>query len=46
MRVPHSKIVELYDSVHIYLTCPDLDCMPGSLLEYYASGLPGGHKDR
>jgi glycosyltransferase involved in cell wall biosynthesis len=39
-RVPHSKIAELYDSVDIYLTCPDLDCMPGSLLECYASGLP------
>ena len=39
-RVPHSKVAELYDSVDIYLTCPDLDCMPGSLLECYASGLP------
>jgi glycosyltransferase involved in cell wall biosynthesis len=39
-RVPHNKIAELYDSVDIYLTCPDLDCMPGSLLECYASGLP------
>ena len=39
-RVPHSQIAELYDSVDIYLTCPDLDCMPGSLLECYASGLP------
>jgi glycosyltransferase involved in cell wall biosynthesis len=39
-RVPHSKIADLYDSADIYLTCPDLDCMPGSLLECYASGLP------
>lgn len=39
-RVPHNRIAELYDSADIYLTCPDLDCMPGSLLECYASGLP------
>lgn len=39
-RVPHNRIADLYDSVDIYLTCPDLDCMPGSLLECYASGLP------
>jgi glycosyltransferase involved in cell wall biosynthesis len=39
-RVPHSRIAELYDEADIYLTCPDLDCMPGSLLECYASGLP------
>lgn len=39
-RVPHSKIAELYDSADIYLTCPDIDCMPGSLLECYAAGLP------
>jgi L-malate glycosyltransferase len=39
-KVPHSRIAELYDAADIYLTCPDLDCMPGSLLECYASGLP------
>jgi len=39
-RVPHSAIADLYDSADIYLTCPNLDCMPGSLLECYASGLP------
>ena len=39
-RVPHDRIADLYDSADIYLTCPDLDCMPGSLLECYASGLP------
>jgi L-malate glycosyltransferase len=39
-RVPHHRIADLYDEADIYLTCPDLDCMPGSLLECYASGLP------
>ena len=39
-RVPHSGIAELYDAADIYLTSPEFDCMPGSLLECYASGLP------
>lgn len=39
-RIPHDKVASLYDSADIYLTCPNLDCMPGSLLECYASGLP------
>jgi glycosyltransferase involved in cell wall biosynthesis len=39
-RVPHAKVPELYDAADIYLTSPDFDCMPGSLLECYASGLP------
>lgn len=38
--VPHEKIAELYDSVDVYLNSPDLDCMPGSLIECFASGLP------
>jgi len=38
--VPHEKIAELYDSVDIYLNSPNLDCMPGSLIECFASGLP------
>ena len=38
--VPQNKIPELYDSADLYLTSPDLDCMPGSLLECYASGIP------
>jgi glycosyltransferase involved in cell wall biosynthesis len=38
--VPHQKIRELYDAADIYLTSPDFDCMPGSILECYASGLP------
>lgn len=39
-RVPHSHIRELYGEADIYLTTPDWDCMPGSLLECHASGLP------
>lgn len=38
--VPHSKIADLYDGADIYLTSPDRDCMPGSMLECFASGLP------
>ncbi len=39
-RVPHDQIAELYDSADVYLTSPNIDCMPGSLLECFASGLP------
>jgi glycosyltransferase involved in cell wall biosynthesis len=39
-RVPHARIRELYDEADIYLTNPDFDCLPGSLLECFASGLP------
>ncbi|MBI1353985.1 MAG: glycosyltransferase [Acidobacteria bacterium] len=39
-KVPHRQIAALYDSADIYLTSPNLDCMPGSLLECYSSGLP------
>jgi glycosyltransferase involved in cell wall biosynthesis len=39
-RVPHNKVPDLYDSADIYLTSPNIDCMPGSLLECFASGLP------
>jgi glycosyltransferase involved in cell wall biosynthesis len=39
-RVPHSKVAHLYDSADIYLTSPNFDCMPGSILECFASGLP------
>lgn len=39
-RVPHTRVPELYNDADIYLTSPDFDCMPGSLLECYASGLP------
>ena len=39
-RVPHTEIPRLYDDAEIYLTTPNIDCMPGSLLECMASGLP------
>jgi len=39
-RVPHAEVASLYDAAEIYLTSPNFDCMPGSLLECYASGLP------
>jgi L-malate glycosyltransferase len=39
-RVPHPKVPDLYDAADIYITTPDFDCMPGSLLECFASGLP------
>jgi glycosyltransferase involved in cell wall biosynthesis len=39
-RVPYDKIGALYDSADIYLTSPNFDCMPGSILESFASGLP------
>jgi len=39
-KVPQREIAALYDAADIYLTSPDIDCMPGSLLECYASGLP------
>ena len=38
--VPYPRIPELYDSADIYLTSPNVDCMPLSLLECFASGLP------
>jgi len=39
-RVPHDRVPALYDAADIYLTSPNWDCMPGSLLECFASGLP------
>lgn len=38
--VPHGKIGELYDVVDVYLNSPNFDCMPGSLIECFASGVP------
>jgi glycosyltransferase involved in cell wall biosynthesis len=38
--VPRDRIAESYDAADIYLTSPNIDNMPGSLLECYASGLP------
>jgi glycosyltransferase involved in cell wall biosynthesis len=39
-KVPHREVPALYDRADVYLTSPDVDCMPGSLLECFASGLP------
>ena len=39
-RVPPVEIPRLYTDADIYLTTPNIDCMPGSLLECMASGLP------
>jgi glycosyltransferase involved in cell wall biosynthesis len=39
-RVPLAEIPKLYFDADIYLTTPNVDCMPGSLLECLASGLP------
>jgi glycosyltransferase involved in cell wall biosynthesis len=38
--VPNSCMPDWLDRAEIYITTPDIDCMPGSLLECYASGLP------
>jgi glycosyltransferase involved in cell wall biosynthesis len=38
--VPNSQMPQWLDRADIYLTTPDIDCMPGSMLECYASGLP------
>lgn len=39
-KVEHGEIAKLYDAAEIYVTTPNFDCMPGSLLECMASGLP------
>ena len=39
-RVRHPDVPNLYNSTDIYLTSPNIDCMPGSLLECFASGVP------
>ncbi len=38
--VPYSKIPALYDAADIYLTTPNIDNLPGSILECFASGIP------
>lgn len=38
--VPHNEIAALYDAADVYLNSPNFDCMPGSLIECFASGLP------
>lgn len=39
-RVSPNKMNELYDQAHIYLNSSNIDNMPGSILESFASGLP------
>lgn len=39
-HVPQENVRQLYDAAEIYITTPNIDCMPGSLLECFASGLP------
>jgi len=39
-RVPHERTPQLYNAADIYLTSPNVDCMPGSLIECFCSGLP------
>jgi glycosyltransferase involved in cell wall biosynthesis len=38
--VPPDRIHEYYDAADIYVQTPDIDNMPTSVLEAYASGLP------
>lgn len=38
--VTQARMAELYDEADIYLTSPEIDNMPGSVLECFASGLP------
>ncbi len=39
-RIAPARMPELYDAACIYLNSPDIDNMPGSILEAFASGLP------
>ncbi len=39
-KVSQNKIPDLYDEADIYLMSPNIDNMPGTLLECFASGLP------
>jgi len=39
-RIAPSQMASLYDSADIYLNSPDIDNMPGSIIEAFASGLP------
>ena len=38
--VPPERMGELYDAADIYLNSPDIDNMPTSIIEAFASGLP------
>jgi len=39
-RVPREHVADIYESAEIYLTSPNFDCMPGSLMECFVCGLP------
>lgn len=39
-KVPQNQVARLYDDADIYLTSPNIDNMPLSVLESFASGLP------
>jgi L-malate glycosyltransferase len=39
-RIPPKDQLRWYDWAEVYVTTPDIDCMPGSLLECYSCGLP------
>jgi glycosyltransferase involved in cell wall biosynthesis len=39
-RVSNESMPALYDAADIYLNSPDIDNMPGSIIEAYAAGLP------
>lgn len=39
-RVTPERMPELYDSADIYLNSPNIDNMPGSIIESFAAGLP------
>lgn len=39
-RVQPERMPELYDGADIYLNSPDIDNMPGSIIEAFAAGLP------
>lgn len=39
-RIPSEKMNESYDAADIYLNSPNIDNMPGSVIESFAAGLP------
>ena len=39
-RVPNTRMGALYDAADVYLNSPDIDNMPGSIIEAYAAGVP------
>jgi L-malate glycosyltransferase len=39
-RVEQTRMHEWYDAADVYLNSPDIDNMPGSIIEAYAAGLP------